>query len=88
MHGLEMLDHTVQTTQEWIKNLNQDLGWGNKPRTFRSMRAVLLALRDCLPAAEAADLAAQNTLDRYTLADLAKPRRRLSALFSIEKRPA
>jgi Rrf2 family nitric oxide-sensitive transcriptional repressor len=27
-------------------------------------------------------------LDRYTLADLAKPRRRLSALFPLEPRPA
>ena len=27
-------------------------------------------------------------LDRYTLADLAKPRRRLSALFPVEPRPA
>jgi Rrf2 family nitric oxide-sensitive transcriptional repressor len=28
------------------------------------------------------------TLDRYTLADLAKPRRKLSALFPVEVRPA
>ena len=59
MHGLEMLDHTVHLTHEWIKELDADLGWRNKPRTFRLLRAVLHALRDCLPAAEAADLAAQ-----------------------------
>ncbi|HUO91184.1 MAG TPA: DUF2267 domain-containing protein [Rhizomicrobium sp.] len=59
MHGLEMLDHTVQLTHEWINELDADLGWNNKPRTFRLMRAVFHALRDCLPATEAADLAAQ-----------------------------
>lgn len=37
--------------------------------------------------AEARD-AFLETLDRYTLADLVKPRRRLSALFSIKERPA
>jgi Rrf2 family transcriptional regulator, nitric oxide-sensitive transcriptional repressor len=37
--------------------------------------------------AEARD-AFWGALDRYTLADLAKPRRRLSALFSVEPRPA
>jgi Rrf2 family transcriptional regulator, nitric oxide-sensitive transcriptional repressor len=37
--------------------------------------------------AEARD-AFLTVLDRYTLADLAKPRRRLSALFPVEPRPA
>jgi uncharacterized protein (DUF2267 family) len=59
MRGLEMLDHTVHLTHEWIKELDADLGWNNQPRSFRLMRAVFHALRDCLPAAEAADLAAQ-----------------------------
>jgi uncharacterized protein (DUF2267 family) len=59
MSGLEMLDHTVQLTHEWIKELDADLGWNNQPRAFRLLRAVFHALRDCLPAAEAADLAAQ-----------------------------
>lgn len=42
-------------------------------------------LKDQLAEARDAFLAA---LDRYTLADLAKPRRRLSALFPIEPRHA
>ena len=42
-------------------------------------------LKGALAEARDAFLAA---LDRYTLADLAKPRRRLSALFPVEPRPA
>jgi uncharacterized protein (DUF2267 family) len=57
--GLQMLDHTVQLTHEWINELDGDLGWNNRHRSFRLLRAVLHALRDCLPPAEAADLAAQ-----------------------------
>lgn len=59
MPGVQMLDRTVQLTHEWINELDDDLGWSNKQRSFRLLRAVLHALRDCLPAAEAADLAAQ-----------------------------
>jgi len=58
-HGLEMLDHTVQETHEWINELDKALGWNNRHRAFRLMRAVFHALRDCLPPAEAAGVAAQ-----------------------------
>ena len=57
--GLEALDHTVQLTHVWINDLDQRLGWNNKPRAFRLLKAVLHALRDWLPANEMADLAAQ-----------------------------
>lgn len=58
-HGLEMLDQTVQLTHEWVNELDARLGWQNKHRSFRLLRAVLQTLRDCLPINESADLAAQ-----------------------------
>jgi uncharacterized protein (DUF2267 family) len=57
--GLESIDHTVQLTHIWINDLDERLGWGSKPRSYRLLRVVLQALRDWLPTNEAADLAAQ-----------------------------
>jgi uncharacterized protein (DUF2267 family) len=42
-----------------INDLDERLGWENKPRAYRLLKAVLHALRDCLPVSESADLAAQ-----------------------------
>lgn len=57
--GLESLEHTVQLTHIWINELDERLGWNNKPRSYRLLKAVLHALRDRLQLNEAADLAAQ-----------------------------
>ena len=57
--GLEGLEHTVQLTHTWINELDERLGWNNKPRSYRLLKAVLHALRDWLQLNEAADLAAQ-----------------------------
>ncbi|HET9535521.1 MAG TPA: DUF2267 domain-containing protein [Mesorhizobium sp.] len=57
--GLENLEHTVQLTHVWINELDDRLGWNNKPRSYRLLKAVLHALRDWLPLNEMADLAAQ-----------------------------
>ena len=57
--GLEGLDSTVHATHAWINELDERLGWNNKARAFRLLRAVLHALRDRLQVNEAADLAAQ-----------------------------
>jgi uncharacterized protein (DUF2267 family) len=57
--GLESLEHTVQLTHIWINELDERLGWSNKPRSYRLLKAVLHALRDRLQLNEAADLAAQ-----------------------------
>ena len=57
--GLEGLDHTVQLTHRWINELDDRLGWSNKPRCYRLLKAVLHAVRDWLPPNEGADLAAQ-----------------------------
>jgi uncharacterized protein (DUF2267 family) len=57
--GLETLDHTVHLTHEWINELDDSLGWNNKARSYRLLKAVLHALRDWLIMEEAVDLAAQ-----------------------------
>jgi uncharacterized protein (DUF2267 family) len=57
--GLESLEHTVQLTHIWINELDDRLGWNNKPRSYRLLKTVLHALRDRLQLNEAADLAAQ-----------------------------
>jgi uncharacterized protein (DUF2267 family) len=57
--GLEGLDHTVQLTHIWINDLDERLGWCNKPRAYRLLKAVLHGLRDWLPLNEMADFAAQ-----------------------------
>jgi len=57
--GLQALDHAVQITHVWINDLDQRVGWDNKPRTYRLLKAVLHALRDWLQINESAHLAAQ-----------------------------
>jgi uncharacterized protein (DUF2267 family) len=57
--GLEILDQTVQQTYRWLNELDRALGWGNRHRSLRLLRAVLHALRDCVPVVENAQLAAQ-----------------------------
>jgi uncharacterized protein (DUF2267 family) len=57
--GLEMLDHTVQLTHEWINELAAKLGWGSRRQVLLLLRASLAALRDQLGPVEAARLSAQ-----------------------------
>ena len=57
--GLESLEHTVQLTHIWINELDERLGWANKRRAYRLLKAVLHAVRDWLPLNEAVDLGAQ-----------------------------
>src|SRR3970282_1800216 len=57
--GLESIDHAVQVTHIWINELDKRLGWANKPRAFRLLKAVLRAVREWLQPDEAGNLAAQ-----------------------------
>jgi uncharacterized protein (DUF2267 family) len=57
--GLESIDHTVQLTHTWINELDDNLGWTDKHRSYRLLRSVLQGLRDWLPMDESADFAAQ-----------------------------
>jgi uncharacterized protein (DUF2267 family) len=57
--GLTQFDETVHLTNTWLKELMEELGWEDRHRAYRGLRAVLHALRDRLPTESAAHLAAQ-----------------------------
>lgn len=56
------LDHSIQLAHEWINELDEALGWGDKHRSYRLLSAVLQTLRDCLPVVGIAHLSAQLPL--------------------------
>ena len=53
------LDRTVQQTQAWLGHIAREMDWDDNEKSYSALRAVLHALRDRLPPAEAVDLAAQ-----------------------------
>ncbi|TVS17720.1 MAG: DUF2267 domain-containing protein [Planctomycetaceae bacterium] len=50
---------TLQTTNDWLKELSTQMGRDDSQQAYRVLRAVLMALRDRLTVEEATDLAAQ-----------------------------
>jgi uncharacterized protein (DUF2267 family) len=56
------IEHTVQLTHEWVKQVDELVGWDDPNRSFRLMRSTLHALRDFLPIDEVAQLGAQLPL--------------------------
>lgn len=57
--GITAFDSTVQTTNVWLHDLMDQLGWTDKRRAYHALRAVLHALRDRLPIEHATALGAQ-----------------------------
>lgn len=57
--GLESFDRTVHKTNEWLREVMDELGWEDRRRALRALRTVLHALRDHLTPQEAAELGAQ-----------------------------
>ena len=57
--GLEVIDHSVRLTHEWIAELAEKLGWRDERQVLHLLRAVLTGIRDHLPRDEAAGFAAQ-----------------------------
>jgi len=53
------LDHTVQTTNLWLKRLAEEENLGDRPHAYGALRAVLHALRDRLTPEQATHFAAQ-----------------------------
>jgi uncharacterized protein (DUF2267 family) len=60
--GLDVFDHTVQTTNLWLKELMDALGWDDRHQAYQGLRVTLHALRDRLTLEEMAQLAAQLPL--------------------------
>ena len=57
--GLEVIDHTVQLTHEWVNELAERLDWTNHRNVFHLLRLTITGLRDILGHNEAAQLSAQ-----------------------------
>lgn len=60
--GLEVIDHTVQLTHEWINELADRLDWSSQRDALRLLRVTLHQVRDHLLVDEVAQLAAQLPL--------------------------
>lgn len=60
--GLEVIDHTVQLTHEWINELRERLDWTSSRDALRLMRITLAQIRDHIGHEEAAQMSAQMPL--------------------------
>ena len=60
--GLEVIDHSVHLTHEWINELAARLGWSSKRSTLRLLRITLHRIRDHLMINELAQMSAQLPL--------------------------
>lgn len=60
--GLKVFDTTIQTTNIWLDDIMNELGWSDRHRALHALRAVLHTLRDRLSADEIAQLSAQLPL--------------------------
>lgn len=60
--GLEVIDHTVQITHEWINELAGRLDWGSRLSALRFLRVTLHIVRDHLAVDELAQFSAQMPL--------------------------
>jgi uncharacterized protein (DUF2267 family) len=57
--SLALFESTLQTTNIWLNDIQEQLGWRDQHRAYHALRAVLHALRDRLTVDAAAALAAQ-----------------------------
>ena len=57
--GLAAFDSTIQTTNIWLNDVMERMGWDDRHRAYHALRAVLHALRDRLSVEGAAALGAQ-----------------------------
>jgi uncharacterized protein (DUF2267 family) len=57
--GVRTFDQSLETTKEWLQEVQELMGLDDEQRAFRVLRAVLQALRDRLSVEEAAQFAAQ-----------------------------
>ncbi|MGZ3357160.1 MAG: DUF2267 domain-containing protein, partial [Isosphaeraceae bacterium] len=56
------IEITIHTTNLWLENLMEELGWQDRDQAYQALRVVLHALRDRLPEEALAALAAQLPL--------------------------
>jgi uncharacterized protein (DUF2267 family) len=51
--GFEIFDETIQRTNNWLKELMQELNWSDRRQTYVVFRCVLHSLRDHLSVSDA-----------------------------------
>ncbi|MFO7973566.1 MAG: DUF2267 domain-containing protein [Candidatus Hydrogenedentota bacterium] len=57
--GLRTFDKTLQTTNTWLREIEEEIHLEDHQQSYHALRGVLLTLRDRLPVDEALDLAAE-----------------------------
>jgi len=57
-----LFQHSLQTTDRWLKEVMTELGWSDLQKAHTALRATLHALREQLPVDECAQLSAQLPL--------------------------
>lgn len=57
--GIAAFQSTLQTTADWLDELNERLGRDDPQQAYRMLRAVLMTVRDRLTVEEATDFGAQ-----------------------------
>lgn len=60
--GLDVFDSTAQTTNQWLNDITDELGWGDRQLAYHALRATLQSLRDRVTVDMAAHLGAQLPL--------------------------
>ncbi len=60
--GLEVIDHTVELTHQWINELRERLDWSSSRDALRLLRVPLVLIRDHIGHGEIAQLSAQMPL--------------------------
>lgn len=60
--GLEVIDHTVELTHQWINELRERLDWSSSRDALRLLRVTLVLIRDHIGHGEIAQLSAQMPL--------------------------
>src|SRR5262245_1331535 len=59
MSGFDVFDRASYKANQWLDDLNAELGWEERYDAYIALRAVLQALRDVLPLEEVVDFGAQ-----------------------------
>jgi uncharacterized protein (DUF2267 family) len=54
--GLSSFDSSINTTNQWLREIMDRMGWSDRHRAYHALRVVLHALRDRLSVDEVADL--------------------------------
>ena len=59
MSGFDVFDRAIHKANQWLDEVNFELGWSDRYEAYIALRAVLQTLRDLLPLEEVVDFGAQ-----------------------------